>query len=78
MRETNSESIISRKDLDRAEEKRRKKSFLCKITKFTLQNGMRDDLEKRYEEFINDCSAFPRVRFEMVDFILEKYNIENI
>ena len=68
--------IIFREGTKDEQEKRMKKSLLCKVTKFMRENGKQDDLEKRYEGFINDCSAFPRVRFEMVKFILMNKNVE--
>ena len=69
-------SIISRKGTIGEQECRRKKALLCKVTKFMRQNGMQDDLEKKYDDFMIDCSSFHRIRFEMVKFILEKKNVE--
>ena len=69
-------NIISRKGTKEEQECRRKKALLCKVTKFMRQNGMQDDLEKRYDGFIIECASFHRIRFEMVKFILEKKNVE--
>ena len=69
-------NIVSRKCTKEEQEFRRKKALLCKVTKFMRQNGMQDDLEKRYEEFIIQCASFHRLRFEMVKFIFEKKNVE--
>ena len=58
------------------QEKIRQKTLLVKVTKYMRAEGMQDELERRYEAFLRDCLSFPRVKFEMVKFILKFNNVE--
>ena len=61
---------------DDEQEQMRKKSLLIKITKFMRRNDMQGDLEGRYWQFLMECSSFPRIRFEMVRYILKFKNVD--
>ena len=58
------------------QKQKRKKSLLIKMTKFMRQNDHQDELESRYNTFLADCRLFPRIRLEMVRFIINYKNVE--
>ena len=57
------------------QEQTRKKSLLIKVTKFMRQNGFQDELETRYMRFLVECYPFPRIRFDMVQYITKNKNV---
>ena len=68
--------ILTRDSTEGEQEEIRKKSLLIKVTKFMRENGMQDQLEKKYEEFLINCSSYPLIRYEMIKFIINMKNIE--
>ena len=63
-------SFQSREYTVKEHEKVGQKVLLMKVAKFMLKNGMQDKLEKKYDAFLADCSSYPRIRFDMIKFIL--------
>ena len=70
-------AILSRNCTTDEQEQIRKKSLLMKVTQFMRENGMQDELERRYEAFLNGCSSFPRLQFELVKYIVGGRNVED-
>ena len=59
----------------REQERTRKKLLLIKVTKFMRQNGLEDELEKRYKNFLVECHSSPRIRYDMVKYITKNKNV---